>query len=157
TINKDGTYTWLFHTDNQLNPNWVVDHFAAASPRFAPRGGAGMQGQPGAFAPGLAAIRPTYTNNSGHWKLDGNTLTLIYQPIPLALRGFIEIQPGMGTSQPTDIWPTEFEASGNAYTAQLSIVRVDDSVLRMTGLAQSIGGARGVAAPTSPKFFKRVD
>ena len=41
---------------------------------------------PGGAPYGFPAIRATYTNNSGHWKLDGNALTLIYQPIPLALR-----------------------------------------------------------------------
>jgi hypothetical protein len=103
------------------------------------------------------AVRATYTNNSGHWKLDGDTFTLVYQPIPLALRGFMEVQPGMGTPQATDFWPTEFEASGNSYTAQLSIIRIDDSVLRMTGLAPAPGGSPGAVAPTGPKFFKRVD
>ena len=150
TINKDGTYTWLFRTDGQGFAGWPQPHPVSGMATI------GMRGTPSVPGPFVSG-RPAYSNNSGHWKLDGNALTLIYQPIPLALHGFMDIQPGMGTPQATDLWPTEFEASGNAYTAQLSIVRVDDSVLRMTGLAPAAGGSPGVTAPTGPKFFKRVD
>ncbi len=151
TINKDGTYTWLFRTDGQGFAGWPPPHPVSGMATIGMRGTPLPPGSPG------FAFRATYTNNSGHWKLDGTTLTLVYQPIPLTLHGFMDIQPGMGTPQATDLWPTEFEASGNAYTAELSIVRVDDSVLRMTGLAPAAGGSPGVTAPTGPKFFKRVD
>lgn len=147
TIQKDGSYSWLFRIDGQQG--------GYGPPRFSGRTIPPV-GRPG-LGGGAFPLTTTYNNNSGRWKMEGDTLVLIYQPAALSLRGFTEAAPGAGTTQPTDLWPTDFTAAGNVYTGRLSVVRVDDSLLRLMGMAQMVGDQRSEMVPTSPKFFKHLD
>jgi len=131
-IKADGTYGWLFLTDN--------------GPVSSAAGGAT------ASAPIGSAPRGSYTNNSGRWQLEDDALLLVYQPAPALLKGLTdgEVVPAV---QPSDQWPTDFSPSGSAFIARMSIAKVDDSFLRLVSV---LTDRKGRQTPGSPKFFRRA-
>src|SRR5262245_13361263 len=128
-IKADGTYGWLFLTDNG-----PVSGGAATS------------------APIGSVPRGSYTNNSGRWRLEDDSLLLVYQPAPALLKGLTdgEVVPAV---QPSDQWPTDFSPSGSAFIARMSIAKVDDSFLRLVSV---LTDRKGRETPGSPKFFRRA-
>jgi hypothetical protein len=126
-IKADGTYGWLFLTDNG-----PVSGAAGGSAVSAPRG--------------------SYTNNSGRWRLEDDALLLVYQPAPALLKGLTdgEVVPAV---QPSDQWPTDFSPTGSAFIARMSIAKVDDSFLRLVSV---LTDQKGRQTPGSPKFFRRA-
>jgi hypothetical protein len=128
-IKADGTYGWLFLTEN------------------GPASSAA-----GASAPMTAGPRGSYTNNSGRWRLEDDALMLVYQPAPALLKGLTdgEVVPAV---QPSDQWPTDFSPSGSAFIARMSIAKVDESFLRLVSV---LTDRKGRQTPGSPKFFRRA-
>src|SRR5205823_2570395 len=61
TIQKDGSYSWLFRIDGQQG--------GFGPPRFAGRTIPSV-GRPG-FGGGGFPLSTTYTNNSGRWRMEG--------------------------------------------------------------------------------------
>jgi hypothetical protein len=129
-IKADGTYGWLFLTDN------------------GPVSGA----TGGASAPIAGAPRGSYTNNSGRWRLEDDDLVLVYQPAPALLKGLTDGEV-VSAVQPSDQWPTDFNPSGSAFIARMSLAKVDESFLRLVSILTDRKG-RQIAG--SPKFFRRA-
>jgi hypothetical protein len=55
--------------------------------------------------------------------------------------------------QPSDQWPTDFNPSGSAFVARMSIAKVDDSFLRLVSIVTDPHGRQSSGAP---KFFRRA-
>src|SRR5262245_60589322 len=148
-IGKDGKYGWLFRTDDQVGGGMLGRGVFPAGQSF--RGAPVGYGVMGGAAP---MNHPRYSDNSGRWRVEGDTLILSYAPASAVLKGLTASGLSVTTGQMPDQWPADFVGSDTGMKARLKIVRLDDSLLRLLGM---VTNDQGDETATTPKFFRRVD